>query len=327
MATTFWKGNMNAQDLRIVFSLKCSIPDTFTLSFFCRGQLESLCHVVEVRHRCGSPQSPSDILGKRQTLPEAHLCCSEMTDLDPNLSAGLPTRKRQKLSHLSLQEKAVRRKIKNRVAAQIARNRRKAKMVELERQVLELELENRKLRVANGSLREKATNLLAENKVLRKKLCLDNSKDKMLSNGNEVGFPGPFALPATQGPPSVKQEALNKQIHTDHIYAKPVEEVNCRASESNNEKVDGATFPVSELAPKNGPEEASIARFNELSQADDGLFSGTPTIVEKEAGLPDAYSDSEWSRSPFSRASSPLRAWSSWDDVFADELFTQLISV
>lgn len=264
-----------------------------------------------------------------------------MTDLDPKLSVGLPTQKRQKLSHLSLQEKEVRRKIKNRVTAQIARDRRKAKMVDLEQQVLELELENQKLRVANSSLREKATNLLAENKVLRKKLCSDNSKDKMLSNGNKVSFrdiPGPCALPATQGPPSVKKEALNKQIHTDHIYAKPVEEVRCRTSESSNEKVDKATFPVSEVEVdsgtvrnKDGPEFATktafIACSNELSQED--FFSGALSIVEKEAGLLDPYSDSEyeWSRSPFSHASSPLCARSSWDDVFVNELFPQLISV
>lgn len=210
-------------------------------------------------------------------------------------------------------------------------------MVDLEQQVLQLELENQKLRVANSSLREKATNLLAENKVLRKKLCLDNWKDKMLSNGNEVGFggiPGPSALPATQGPPSVKQKALNKQIHTDHIYAKPVEEVSCRTSESNNQKMDKATFPVSEvdsgtLCNRDGPKGAFIACVNELIQVDDTFFSGALSIVEKEAGLLDAYSDSEyeWSRSPFGHASSPLCTRSSWDDVFANELFPQLICV
>lgn len=249
-----------------------------------------------------------------------------MTDSDPKLSAGPPTQKRQKLSHLSLEEKAVRRKMKNRVTAQLARDRRKAKMVVLEQQVLELELENQKLHVANSLLREKANNLLAENKVLRKKLCLDNSKDKMLSNGNEVGFggiPGPSALPATQGPPSVKQEALIKQIHTDHMYAKPAEQ----------EKMDKAAFPISEVAVdcgtgclEDGPEEAFIACFNELSQVDDASFSGALSSVGQEACLLDAYCDSEyeWSRSTFSHASSPLCAW---DDVLTNELFTQLVSV
>lgn len=237
-----------------------------------------------------------------------------MTDSDLKLSAWLPTRKRQKLTHLSVEEKAVRRRIKNRVAAQIARDRGKAKMVDLEQQVLELELENQKLHVANSLLREKATNLLAENEMLRKKL----------RNGNEEGFggfPGPSALPAAQGPPSVNQKIL-KQIHADHIYAKHVEEASCRTSECNSEKMDKATFPVSEVAvDRGGPEEeAFIACFNELSQVDDASFSGALSSVEKEAGLLDAYSDSEhdWSRSPFSHASSPLYAWGSWDDVFAN---------
>lgn len=47
-------------------------------------------------------------------------------------SSSVPKRKRQRLTHLSADEKLQRRKLKNRVAAQSARDRKKARMEELE---------------------------------------------------------------------------------------------------------------------------------------------------------------------------------------------------
>ncbi|XP_026875505.2 LOW QUALITY PROTEIN: X-box-binding protein 1 [Electrophorus electricus] len=94
------------------------------------------------------------------------------SDSDCNASTP-PLRKRQRLTHLSPEEKALRRKLKNRVAAQTARDRKKAKMGELEQQVLELEQENQKLHLENRMLREKASDLLSENEELRQRLGLD----------------------------------------------------------------------------------------------------------------------------------------------------------
>uniref|UniRef100_UPI0037E82641 LOW QUALITY PROTEIN: X-box-binding protein 1 n=1 Tax=Semicossyphus pulcher TaxID=241346 RepID=UPI0037E82641 len=115
------------------------------------------------------------------------------SDSDSNSSAGPPIRKRQRLTHLSPEEKALRRKLKNRVAAQTARDRKKAKMGELEQQVLELELENQKLHIENRLLRDKTSGLQTENEELRQRLGLDtlDSKEKVqgvLSNGNESGL-------------------------------------------------------------------------------------------------------------------------------------------
>ncbi|XP_054466762.1 LOW QUALITY PROTEIN: X-box-binding protein 1 [Anoplopoma fimbria] len=115
------------------------------------------------------------------------------SDSDSNSSTGPPIRKRQRLTHLSPEEKALRRKLKNRVAAQTARDRKKAKMGELEQQVLELELENQKLHIENRLLREKSSGLLTENEELRQRLGLDTLDSKetvqsLLSNGNEAGL-------------------------------------------------------------------------------------------------------------------------------------------
>lgn len=71
-------------------------------------------------------------------------------------SSSPPVRKRQRLDHLTREEKIMRRKLKNRVAAQSARDRKKARMDELEEQVTVLQAERNAL--------------VAENKILRKRL-------------------------------------------------------------------------------------------------------------------------------------------------------------
>ncbi|KAK5909458.1 hypothetical protein CesoFtcFv8_003385 [Champsocephalus esox] len=307
------------------------------------------------------------------------------SDSESNSSAGPPIRKRQRLTHLSPEEKALRRKLKNRVAAQTARDRKKAKMGDLEQQVIELELENQKLHIENRLLREKSSGLLTENIELRQRLGLDtlDSKEEvqsLLSIGNDVddesdllmgildildpelflksceqecqepeellvggGNPVPPATPATLGASPVKLEALNELIHFDHIYTKPVEEVSigqCSDPESDTENIDEATLSVIDVVVleeetvcvKDEPEEVVILSCDSHSQVDD-FFSETPSPalsgLDKEACLADTYSDSgyEGSLSPFSDMSSPLCSESTWEDMFANELFPQLISV
>ncbi|KAK5599136.1 hypothetical protein CRENBAI_025456 [Crenichthys baileyi] len=313
------------------------------------------------------------------------------SDSDSNMSVGPPLRKRQRLTHLSPEEKALRRKLKNRVAAQTARDRKKAKMGELEQQVVELELENQKLHIENTMLREKTSGLLTENEELRQRLGLDTLESKtkvqaLLSTGNDAdcldstdnesdlllgildildpelflrsceqeceepqvllvggGNPVPATTPAALGASSVKLETLNELIQFDHIYTKPLEEVSseqCSDLESStNEKNDEASFIVDEVVVgeetvcvKDEPEEVVIPTCKSQSQVDDhfpGASSPALGVLEKEACLVDTYSDSgyEGSPSPFSDMSSPLCSHSSWDDMFASELFPQLISV
>ncbi|XP_002831018.2 LOW QUALITY PROTEIN: X-box-binding protein 1 [Pongo pygmaeus] len=104
-------------------------------------------------------------------------------------SGGLPqARKRQRLTHLSPEEKALRRKLKNRVAAQTARDRKKARMSELEQQVVDLEEENQKLLLENQLLREKTHGLVVENQELRQRLGMDAlvAEEEAEAKGNEV---------------------------------------------------------------------------------------------------------------------------------------------
>lgn len=82
-----------------------------------------------------------------------------------------PKRKRQRLTHLTPEEKTLRRKMKNRVAAQSARDRKKAHMDTLEEQVAKLSEQNEKLKLENSLLKEKARLLSNENQSLKQKLA------------------------------------------------------------------------------------------------------------------------------------------------------------
>ncbi|KAM6052292.1 X-box-binding protein 1 isoform 1-T1 [Chlamydotis macqueenii] len=104
----------------------------------------------------------------------------------PGPEASQPARKRQRLTHLSPEEKALRRKLKNRVAAQSARDRKKARMTELEQQVVELEGENQKLLLENQLLRERTRSLALENQELRCRLGLDALKTEEESESQVV---------------------------------------------------------------------------------------------------------------------------------------------
>ena len=167
----------------------------------------------------------------------------------------------------------------------------------------------------------------------------------LLLGGGGAPVPGPALAPLGAAP--VKLEALNELIHFDHIYTKPVEGV-CEEGVCE-ESVTEVKMEEEVLV-----EEVVVVEVEEVEEEDDdgrsvkeeteevdipesqpdgsGLFSASPALCggfDEAPCLADAYSDSGYERSPspFSDMSSPLCPEGSWDDVFANELFPQLISV
>lgn len=89
---------------------------------------------------------------------------------EPYPSENSGPRKRKRLTHLTPEERVMRRKLKNRVAAQTARDRKRLKMDQLEQAVAALEAANKKLREENCTLRHQTGTLSTENQELRAKL-------------------------------------------------------------------------------------------------------------------------------------------------------------
>lgn len=83
-----------------------------------------------------------------------------------------PGRKRRRLDNLNVEERILRRKLKNRVAAQTARDRKKAHMDDLEITIQRIEKENKFLKKSNEELRSQVHQLSESNLRLHTKLGL-----------------------------------------------------------------------------------------------------------------------------------------------------------
>jgi maleate cis-trans isomerase len=111
----------------------------------------------------------SNVLDINQNSNDFSMSHSESESSECDTKASQPVkRKRQRLNHLSQEEKLMRRKLKNRIAAQSARDRKKVKMDDLETTCEKLKLENSRLKKECDLLKEKAKILVDENRKLLK---------------------------------------------------------------------------------------------------------------------------------------------------------------
>lgn len=124
--------------------------------------------------------------------------------LDPPCEPGCP-RKRRRLDNLTPEERALRRKLKNRVAAQTARDRKKARMTELEESLAIFEQQNKKLLKENKDLKLRASTLENENNELKSRLGLTPPSSPTLS---EDVVPSVSPLPSPPHSPTQDDPAV-----------------------------------------------------------------------------------------------------------------------
>lgn len=124
-----------------------------------------------------------------------HTSSYQMADLADDFDDGSGPRKRRRLTHLTPDEKVLRRKLKNRVAAQTARDRKKALMSDLEEQVIQLQEEKKALQRENQQLRSSHAQISKENHCL-KKLFSVSSVASSPSSAAITSTPAPAALPS-----------------------------------------------------------------------------------------------------------------------------------
>lgn len=141
---------------------------------FCNSSMftSSVSHKYLKRPSSISPSSSSI----RSSLMSPPTCSSsssgedfveDIGDFDFIDSFMPPPRKRERLTHLTPEEKNFRRKMKNRIAAQTARDRKKSFMNDLEDRIKRLQAENEALKHENGKLLKNAQGLCEENSRLK----------------------------------------------------------------------------------------------------------------------------------------------------------------
>ncbi|CAH1802090.1 unnamed protein product [Owenia fusiformis] len=94
-----------------------------------------------------------------------------------SLLHDMEPKKRRRLTHLTPDEKIMRRKLKNRVAAQTARDRKKVRMDTLEQQLSDMETLNKQLVNENNRLKTQTSHLKLENAQLRERLGMQVTGD------------------------------------------------------------------------------------------------------------------------------------------------------
>jgi len=139
---------------------------------------------------------------KRSSMASSDSCyeSDSETGSDHAGSGEKSVRKRANLDHLSPEEKMMRRKLKNRVAAQNARDKKRCKMEDMEVELERLKAHSKQLELRNAELVSENERLTSENDILK---TSDNA-ETIVRRGQEavnpLVVPSPGYMPGPSQP-------------------------------------------------------------------------------------------------------------------------------
>ena len=154
----------------------------------------------------------ADVSNSSIHLYDSDECSDDDIDLDLHLAfdkTHSERRKRQNLSHLSAEEKMERRQMKNRIAAQRARDRRKAKMDLLISRVSKLTKETIQLKKQTAILMKTNSKLMDENQSLRGQLEVASSLRSTEKDASECSMEVELNSPVVSSCPVESAELIH----------------------------------------------------------------------------------------------------------------------